>query len=225
MEKIMLKAEIREELGKSAAHHVRKEGKVPAVIYKDGQVGVNVQVDNRALWHAVHTEAGENAIITLNISGNGAPESKTVIVQDIQTDPLNDTFVHVDFHEISLTEKIKVNIPVAVKGESVGVKDEDGVLTQTIWEIEVECLPTDIPEHINIDVTGLAMGDAIHVSDVPPIPGVKILEDPETVIVSVHHHEAEPEEEAATTVEGEEPELIKKGKKEEEGAEGEEPAE
>ncbi|MGB2599995.1 MAG: 50S ribosomal protein L25 [Candidatus Omnitrophota bacterium] len=220
MEKILLKATVRGSFGKSASKHLRKEGNVPGVIYRDGKVGVNVQVDENDLWHALHTEAGENAIITMDISDGEKPLQKTVIVKELQTHPLNEKFLHVDFHEISLKEKLKVNVSITVKGESVGVKEDDGVLAQLLWEIEVECLPTEIPEHIDIHVDELRIGDAIHIKDIVAPAGVALMGDPEQIVVTVSLPKAEEEleeEELAEEEAGEaEPEVIKKGKKEEE---------
>ena len=225
MEKVILKAASREGLGKNASKHLRKEGMIPAVVYKDGKTGVNVQVDGKALWHALHTEAGENAIITMDISDGEKNLKKTVIVKEIQHDPIKDDFIHVDFHEISLKEKLKVKVPIAVKGEAVGVKEDDGVLAQIAWEVEVECLPTEIPEHIDVNVDELRIGDAIHIQEIPPIPGVKILDDPEQVVVTVNPPKAEEVVEEEVPAEGEEePEVIKKGKQEEEEAPAEEEA-
>lgn len=224
MEKVVLNAAAREETGKSACKHIRREGKIPAVVYKSGKEGVKVQVDTNELWHALHTDAGENAIITMKISGGDKEIKKTVIVQETQQDPINDKFLHVDFHEISLKEKIQVNVPVVVKGEAIGVKEDDGVLAQIAWELEVECLPAAIPENIVVYVDELNINDAIHVSDIDAGEGVVILNDPEDMVVTVNPpHAEEPEEEGEEGEEGEEePEVIKKGKAEEEGEEGEE---
>ncbi|MBD3380335.1 MAG: 50S ribosomal protein L25 [Candidatus Omnitrophica bacterium] len=223
MEKVILKARMREGLGKSASKHLRKEDRIPGVVYKGGKVGLNLSFDTTDLWHALHTEAGENAIITLSVEGDKKVK-KTVILQDIQQDPLNDKFIHVDFHEISLKEKIQVNVPVNVKGEPVGVREEDGVLSQMAWELEVECLPTDIPESIDVKVDELAINDAIHVKDLAAIPGVTFLNDPEDMVVHVVPPQEEeiPEEgEGEELEEGAEPEVIKRGKEEEEESEEE----
>lgn len=221
MEKVILNAVARETFKKSGCKHLRKEGNIPGVVYRSGKVGTNIHVDAKALRQALHTEAGENAIITLNISDGDKASKKTVIVQEIQRHPLNEQYVHVDFHEISLTEKLKVSVPVTVKGEAVGVTEDKGVLTQVLWELEVECLPTAIPEHLNVRVDDLRIGDAIHVEDMKAPEGVKFLEDPETVVVSVSPPAAEEEEPVSEedAEEGAEPELIKKGKKEEEEGE------
>ena len=216
MEKIILKGIVREHFGKSGCKQVRKAGSVPGIVYKSGKKGVSVQVEKRDLWKALHTEAGENAIINMDITGDEKKLKKTVIVQEIQVDPVSDEVVHVDFHEISLKEKLKVNVPVVAKGEAVGVREEEGVLTQVLWEIEIECLPTAIPEHIIVHVDNLHVGDAIHIKDVEFPTDVHVLEDPEKVVVSVHIPKVEEEEEPEVSEEeGEEPEIIKKGKKEE----------
>lgn len=215
MEKVFLKAELRENSGKESCKKIRKIGQVPGIIYKDGHKGQNVRVDRKSLWHAMHTQAGENAIITMEIAGKGEPLEKTVIVQDTQYDPVNDFLLHVDFHEISLTEKLKVEVPVVVKGVPIGVAEEEGVLNQAFWELEVECLASQIPKHIDVYADNLHIGDAIHVKDIKVPEGVVILADPEQVVVSVNLPKMEVEEEAPVET-AEEPEVIKKGKKEEE---------
>lgn len=229
MEKLQLNAKVRESFGKGGCRQLRKEGLVPGVVYKGGEEAVSIEMVKNDLWHALHTEAGENAIITLKIDGDSDQQSqeKTVILQDVQLDPINNDFIHVDFHEISLKDKLQVNVPVEAKGEAVGVKEDDGVLAQTLWELEVECLPTDIPEHLYVQVDDLRIGDAIHVSEVELPDGVEVLTDPEQVVISVNPPAMEEEEEEVLGEEvSDEPELIKKGKKEEDAdMEGEKPAE
>jgi large subunit ribosomal protein L25 len=222
MDKITLSASAREDHGKSACRHIRKEGMIPAVVYKDGEGAISLKVDRKELWHALHTDAGSNVIINMRIAAGKKEEEKTVIVKETQVDPLNDKLIHVDFHEISLKDKLTVKVPIEVKGEAVGVLENEGILSQILWEMEVECLPTDIPEHINVNVESLEIGDAIHVKDLELPDNVDPLEDPEQVVVSVHPPQAEEEEEEAEGEEGAvEPELIKKGKAEEEGEEEE----
>lgn len=220
MENINLEAFMRTETGKSAAKHVRQKNMVPAVVYKDGAEGCSVKVGYKELLKALHTGAGSNAIITLGISDGKQVNNKTVIVKDTQVDPLTDMVLHVDFHEISLEEKINVKVPVVVKGEAVGVTEENGVFTQSLWQIEVECLPTDIPEKIEVNIEKMKIGDVIHAKDLSMPEGVTILEDDDHVVASVHvphvEEEEEPLEEGAV-----EPEVIKKGKEEAEGEEEE----
>ena len=178
----------------------------------------------KELWHVLNTDAGENVIIDLAIEGKEKSKNKTVIVKEVQHDPIKDSIIHIDFQEISLKDKLKVKVPIAIKGEAIGVSEEAGVLSQLEWELEVECLPTAIPEHIDINVDELHLNEALCIKDIV-IPGdVQILGDPDQVILSVslpsvEGDAAEGEEEEAGT--GEEPELIKKGKKEDEASEGE----
>ncbi|MBD3296487.1 MAG: 50S ribosomal protein L25 [Candidatus Omnitrophica bacterium] len=222
MEKLILKAETRDRSGKTGCKHLRREGRIPAVVYKDGEDAQQITVDNTDLWHILHTEAGENAIITLDTSGDKKEAGeKTVIVQEVQQDPINDKFVHVDFHEISLKDKIQVNVPVVLKGEPKGVTEEDGVMAQIAWEIEVECLPTAIPENFELHVEELMMNDSLHVSDIESPEDVTILNDPDDTVVAINPPQTfeEPEEEEALAEEGGEPEVIKKGKEEGEGEE------
>lgn len=225
MEKVILKACIRENFGKNACKCLRKQNQIPAVIYKGGGKSLSVQVGNKDLWHTLHTEAGENVIITMDISGGQKGMEKIVIIKEIQHDPVNEKFLHVDFNEISLKEKLKVKVPIVVKGEAVGVKEEEGVLTQETWEVEVECMPTEIPEHIDVYVDQLKIGDSIHVKDITAPEGdVKILDDLEQIVVSVIPPKLEEElTEEVPAEEAEEPEVIKKGKedKEEEPEEAE----
>lgn len=220
MEKIDIKVSARQTKGKSACKHLRRDGFVPGIVYKGGEKSLPIYIDSKDLWHALHTEAGENAIITLNIADGKKKSEKTVIVRETQTDPVKDELLHVDFYEISLTEEIKVKVPVNVKGEAVGVKEDEGVLNQVLWELEVECKAMAIPENIEIHVDELRIGNAIHVKDIAPPQGVRILDDPEQVIVGVNPPHVEEVEEApaeeALGEEAAEPEVIKKGKKEEE---------
>ena len=222
MDRITLNATAREDSGKSACRHIRQEGLIPAIVYKDGEAGISVKVDRKELWHALHTDAGSNVIISMRIAGGKKEDEKTVIVKETQVDPLNDKIIHVDFHEISLKDKLTVKVPIEVKGEAVGVLENEGILSQILWELDVECLPTDIPEHISVNVESLGLGDAIHVKDLSLPDNVDPLEDPEQVVVSVHPPQAEEEEKEDEGEEGAaEPEIIKKGKAEEEGDEEE----
>ena len=218
MGKVILKAAQRASLGKDGCKQLRREGKVPAVVYKGGKKGLSVQVESKNLFRALHTAAGENAIITMDIANEDKNIKKIVIVQEIQLNPIDESYVHIDFHEISMKEKLKVKVPVTVKGTAVGVEEDEGVLTQIIWELEVECLPTEIPEHINVHVEKLRIGDAIHVKDLELSQNVTILDDIEQVVVSVSPPHVEEEPEEAPAEESGEPEVIKKGKKEEDEA-------
>lgn len=225
MEQVFLKAEKRADVGKTRSRSLRKKGQIPGVVYKEGKKALTVQVDHKELVKALHTGAGHNVIISMDILADEKHSKKNVIVREIQTDPVKDAIVHIDFYEISLKDKLKVKVPVMLKGESVGVKENEGVLAQIIWEVEVECLPTEIPEHIDVRVDALRIGDAIHIKDIEFPRDVKVLVDPEQVVVTVNMPKAEEEpEKAVSEEEAVEPELIKKGKKEEEETPAEEEA-
>ena len=224
MEKIILKAQVRTATGKKIAKDLRKQGTIPANVYKSGGSALSLQITSNDLREVLHTKAGENVIITMKISGaDTAVKDKTVLIKEIQREPIHDRILHVDFNEISLTEALKVNVPLASRGEPVGVKVDGGVLEHIMWEIAVECLPTSIPEKIEIDVSGLKIGDAIFVKNITPPEGVKVLADPELIAFIVKPPKVEvPKEEVAAEGAAAEPELIRKKKEEaaaEEGAE------
>lgn len=212
MEKINLKAELREELGKEAVKKLRAQGLVPAVVYK-GKNSLNIKVPSKDFLEVIHTKAGENVVVDLQIESK--KPSRTAIIKETQYHPVRGNILHVDFNEISLTEVLTVKVPVAVKGEAQGIK-EGGVLEHALWEIEVECLPTQIPENVPVDVSPLKIGDSILVKDLH-LPGeVKVLSDPETTVVSLAVPRAEEEEVAKPEEEAVEPEVIMEKKPEEE---------
>lgn len=223
MERIKLNAELREEIGKVKIKKIRKADFVPACLYKRGEETRNIKINKRELLDVLHTKAGENVLLDLTLKDDSAKKPRPVMIKEVQHHPIKDVVLHVDFNEISLTEAINVSVPIVSKGAADAVTKERGVLEHVMWEIEVECLPTNIPEKIEIDITNLKIGDKIHVKDLSIPPGVKILADPEQTVMS-----AEPphvEEAVEEVVEGEEvtePEVIAKGKKEEEGEAAEE---
>jgi len=225
MDFVELKANLREEKGKELNKKLRYTGMVPGVVYRKGEETVSLKVDSKSLSKALHTEAGENVIIKLFIEGDKKKKERIVVIKELQKDPVKDKLVHVDLNEISLTETLKVKVPIMSKGEAIGVKQEGGVLQHIMWEADVECLPTNIPDKIEVDVTNLKIGGTLSIKDILPPEGVKILGDPESIVFSVEHVKTI-EEAVAAPVEGEslEPELIRE-KKEKEEAEEEEKAE
>ena len=215
MKTVPLNASLREGIGKQKAKKLRAAKRIPAVVYGHGIKVPSVEVSQDDFLKVIHTKAGENVIIQLNVDGFKKFE-KTVVIKEIQINPTTDAIQHVDFNAISLTEKIKVKVPLHVKGEAPGVK-EGGILDVVHHEIEVECLPTSIPERIDADVSNLKIGDTIHLRDLTFPSGVTPQFMAEEVIVTVHAPKAE---EVAEPVEGAiEPEVI--GKKKEEGEEEE----
>lgn len=218
MERITLNAEIREKVGKGAARTLRREGSVPAVLYREGR-SHPITLNYKELTHALKATAGEQAVVNLKFPEN----EKLALLKDYQTDPARGNLLHVDFFEVSLKEKVRVTVPVSTVGEPIGVKRDKGILQHSLREIEVECLPDRIPGHIEVDVSGMLTGNSIHVSDLVVPEEVKVLTDPGEVIAiltaPVIEEEAAPAAEAAPA-EAEAPEVVKKGK--EAAAEGEE---
>lgn len=217
MEKIILKADVRTGTGKKTAKDLRMKGLIPANAYKSGKGALSLQISAEDFAEVLHTRAGENVIITLKIAGEGAAKDKTVLIKEIQRDPIKDNILHVDFNEISLTEVLKVNVPLASRGEPVGVKVDGGILEHIMWELEVECLPTAIPEKIEVDVSNLKIGEAVYIKNITPPEGVKILTDPELISMIVKPPKVEAPKAEVTEEAAAEPELIRK--KKEEGAE------
>jgi large subunit ribosomal protein L25 len=222
----MLEVEKRQGHGKNEARRLRAAGRIPAVVYgsRKGKAleAMPVAVDPKAVMRILHSESGANTLITLKLDGS---ESR-VMVKEYQLDPITHTLLHADFFELAMDRAITVTVPISVRGEAAGVKQQGGLLDFVTREIQVQCLPTDIPERIDIDVSELMLHQAIRLRDVPPNPRWKPLNDPDTMIVHVVVPKAE--EAAAATPEAEaaaaaaapaEPEVIKKGKVEKEGEE------
>ena len=222
MAEITVNAEGRSDFGKNASRRLRHRGMVPAIVYGGGGENISVAVDPKALLRVLHSEAGRNAILKLDIAGKGATNA---ILKSWQVDPVRESFIHADFYRIAMDVALRVTVPLAVRGEARGVKTEGGILELVLRQIEVECLPSDIPERIEVDVADLGLNQALRVSDLPVSAKVKVLQNPDQVVIHVIAVKEEAPAAAAAPVEGEaaatpsEPEVVKKGKKEEEGAE------
>lgn len=182
MEQVVLNINVREETGKGVCRRIRSAGNVPAVVYGKGMEAVSAVVSHKELAAAIAGEGGRNRLISLK--GDNSLEGTLVIVSDLLRDCLKGTLLHVDLHKISLTDKVKVTVPVNIVGNAVGVK-EGGLLDFVMHEVEIECLPNQIPEHIDVDVTTLKIGSSFHVSSLNLDAGVKVLDDPSSTIVSV----------------------------------------
>jgi len=219
MATFQLTAKTRTPDGSRKAGALRRSGQVPAILYGHGMQALALEVQERDLIQALHTKAGENVVITLNVEGANLKES-TCLIKEMQHNPVTDKIQHVDFTIISLTEKIEVKVPLILKNasEAAGVK-EGGVLDVVHHEIEVECLPTEIPEKIEVDVKDLKIGDLIHAGELPFPSGVVCKFSAEEVVIALHapHEEEAPAAEETPA----QPEVIEKGKKED--AEGEAP--
>ena len=217
---VTLEATARDTFGKNEARRTRRGGKVPAVLYGgDGKEATPIAVEPRALLKILHSDSGQNTLISLKLAGGG---DTRVLVKDFQLDPITHHILHADFYRVAMDRLLTVMIPVVVKGTPQGVKQQGGLLEFIRREIEIECLPGDIPEHVEVDVSELMLHQGIRVRDLPVSPKWKALSEPEMMLVHVIMPKAE---EAPATAEAAataatpavpaEPEVIKKGKKEE----------
>ena len=223
MSEITVNAESRSDFGKNASRRLRSRGMVPAIVYGGKGEALSVAVDPKSLQRVLHSEAGRNTILKLDIAGHGATNA---ILKSWQVDPVRENFLHADFYRIAMDVALRVTVPLAIRGEARGVKTDGGILEMVIRTIEVECLPSDIPERIEVDVADLGMNQSLRVSDLPITAKVKVLQNPDQVVVHVIAvREEVPAAAAAAPAEGEaaaapaEPEVLKKGKKEEEAPE------
>lgn len=204
-DKVIVKAEKREERGKNDSRRLRQAGKVPVVVYGGDGEAVAAAVELKDLAAILRSDSGQNTIFSLDMTGEGTGD---VIFHDRQIDPLRGRLVHADLRRLAKGEKIEVTIPIHIIGEAVGLDEEGAVLNQQLREIKVLCEPSKIPEFIEADVTNLAVGDSIHISDLKFAEGVEVHELPETVVASVvivKEEELEPQIEEAG-----EPELVGK---------------
>lgn len=213
---ITIHATQRNARGKNDARRARRDGFVPVTVYGGEGEAVSAVARLSELAAILRSDTGHNTIFTLDVEGVGASE---VMFHDRQIDPVRGRLVHADLRRLVKGQKIEVTVPLHLLGEPVGVREEQGVLEQIVREIEIRCEPRNIPEALNVDVTNLGVHDVLHVSDIPVTEGVEILEDSDTVIATVGIIREEPVEAPATEEEPAEPEVIGKGKKEEEGEE------
>jgi len=175
-----LQAETRQDTGKGFARRLRASGRVPGVLYGHEMTPIPLSVDAREMFHLLHGGAGANSLMDLKVDGH----EHLAMAREIQRDHIHNKLIHIDFLAVSRNEKITVNVPVIETGEAVGVK-EGGVVEHHLREVSVECFPQDVPELIEFDISNVALGDMIHVSDLTPPKGATILSDPEDAVLSV----------------------------------------
>jgi large subunit ribosomal protein L25 len=198
---------------KNAARRVRVRGKIPAVVYGAAEPAVAIEVDPKQIQKILHSDSGHNSIFDLEISGSTA-KTKAMIV-DWQYEPIKGTLMHIDLKRIALDKAMKVEVPIQLTGTAVGVKVQGGILDLVLREVEIECLPGDIPSHIDLDVTEMSIGDVRRVSDLPHSDKLKFLTDEGATVahvVSIKEEVAPAAEEVAAVTAPAEPEVVKKGK-------------
>ncbi len=231
MEAFVVEAAPREERGKHAARRTRRTGQVPAVLYGGKHEPIAMAVNARQIARILRSETGHNTIFTVQISGH---KDERAMLKDWQVDPVSGALLHVDLLRIAMDVRMRVKVPVHTFGEPEGVKLQGGIFEMVTREVELECLPADIPEEFKVDVSGLTIGKQLRAADLPIDPNkIKLVTDPQRVLAHVvvlkkEEEVAAPEAAAvATEAAPAEPEVIKKGKKEveegEEGAEAEKP--
>jgi large subunit ribosomal protein L25 len=212
-EEITVRAQKREGRGKNDARRVRRNGLVPLSIYGGEGGPVAAVAPLRELAAILRSDTSYNTIFTIDVEGVGASE---VMFHDRQIDPVRSRLVHADLKRLVKGQKIEVTVPLHLVGEPVGVRDELGFLEQVLREVDIRCQPRDIPDSIDIDVSGLKVHDVLHISDLPANEAIEILAPPDAVVATVSIVREEPVETPAAEEAPAEPELIGKGKKEEE---------
>lgn len=204
--------------GKNEARRLRAAGKVPATLYGAKKDSMSVSVDPKAIRRILTSDSGHNTIFDLDVNG----ERTKVMIVDWQYEPIKGSLLHIDLKRIAMDQKMTVSVPVHLIGVPEGVKTQGGILDQVMREVEIECLPADIPGHIDVDVAHLALGQVLRVADLPHSGSIRFITEEEQTVAHVTH--VKEVVEAAPAVEGEvaaapaEPEVIKKGKQEDEGA-------
>jgi large subunit ribosomal protein L25 len=227
METFTIEGQIRDTRGKNAARRTRLTGMVPATLYGGRKDAISLTVNAKQVARILRSETGHNTIFTVSVAGGGAEKA---MLKDWQVDPLKGALLHVDLLRIAMDVRMRVRVPVRTFGEPQGVKMQGGIFEMVTREVEIECLPTDIPEEFKVDISEMLIGKQLRAADLPFDPEkIKLLTDPTRVLAHVVtlKKEEEPVAEAAVAAETApaEPEVIKKGKKETEEGEGEgEPA-
>jgi large subunit ribosomal protein L25 len=219
---VTVTAEAREVNGKNVARRVRRAGRVPAVVYGARKEPLAVSVDPKQISRILTSETGHNTVFDLQVGG----ESTKAMIVDWQYEPIKGALLHIDLKRIAMDEKLRVRVPIMLTGEAAGVKQQGGILDQVTREVEIECLPGDIPSHLDIDVTDLVFGKVLRVADIPHAGNLRFITDENTVVahITAVKEEVQPtpsEAAAPTEATPAEPEVIKKGKQET----AEEPAE
>lgn len=195
---------VREQRGKGSSRRLRGQGIVPAVIYGKGSVEVPIQIPAKQLKEILKSETGRNTIINLQVNKASEKEAHTVMIRDIQQDPIKGMMLHADFYEISLDKKLNTEVPIVLVGEAEGTK-AGGILQQNLRQIMVECLPTRIPESIEVDITNLQIGDKLTVEDLPISSEAKYITESDTMIVTVMAPRMAEEETEVSPEEAKEP--------------------
>lgn len=222
MDRIALTAQVREKAGKGVARGLRRDAQVPAVLYSHGK-SIPISMVNKDVSKVLNTEGGEHALINLKLEGGKGAGEKLALIKDYQVDPLSGKLIHLDLMEVAMNEKVKIQVAVHIIGNSIGVK-KGGLFQYGQRDLEVECLPANIPDFIEVNISELKVNESLYVRDITAPEGVKILTDGDNTVATIQPPISEAKLEAMLTTtpaevtEGEGPELVKKPKKEGEEA-------
>jgi large subunit ribosomal protein L25 len=216
MEKIALTAQVREKAGKGVARSLRRNQMVPAVLYSHGK-SLPISMGNKDVRKILNTEGGEHALISLKLEGANEQADRMALIKDYQMDPINGSLIHIDLMEVAMNEKVRIPVAVHIVGNSIGVK-EGGIFQYGLRQLEVECLPNQIPDSIEVDITALKVNESLHVRDIKVADGVRILTEADATVATIQPPISDAKLEAMLTAtpaaptEGGEPELVKKPK-------------
>ena len=178
-------ATIRTQSGKGTAREIRRKGRIPAVLYGQGNSRL-IQLDPKAIQNILTAQAGSTGLISLTIEGDEPAQQRTAVIQDVQRDPIEGSLLHVDLLEVSMDKPVRVKVPVHITGAvPIGVKRDKGVVNQPMRELHIECLPNVIPDQLDVDASALEINQGIHVRDLQVVEGIKILDDPGGMVVNV----------------------------------------
>lgn len=215
MERIKIKVNSRQGKGKEIVKKLRKQGVIPAVVYStDLNASLSIPPESLKALRAIHFS--ESTVIDMEVIGDKEATSIPVLIKDVQFNPVTEAPTHIDFLKVSLTERIKVHVPIILKGEAKSVKEEGGMVEQILRELEVEGLPLDIPEHLDLDISTLEIGKSIHVENLSVPEGLKVINELDETVVTALAKQEEAEEPVSEETVSQEPEIIKEKK---EGAE------
>lgn len=219
---IKIKAEKRTVFGKNASRQLRREGMIPAVLYGASETTVSLTVMKKDIFMILRSETGENTIFQVSFNS----ELRNAMIKELQKNPVTDEILHADLIQIIMDKAIRVSVPVTAVGDAIGVKTEGGFVDFITREVEVECLPGNIPEHIELDISGLHIRQSLKVADIKPAEGVKVVSPADAILVLIEAPSKEEEEvavaaEEEVVAEAKEPEVIKKERAEEEKKEEE----
>ncbi len=217
MKQVSMNAAVRTETGKGAARKLRRAEQIPGILYGQGEKPVPLSVNRHEFQRMLFVSAGERVMFTLNLTGDGDGGKRLALLKELQRHPVNDQIRHIDFYEVAMDRTVQVEVPIVPVGEAKGVKISKGIMELIQREVTIECLPLEIPDEIEVDITDLDVGDALHVGDIKAKEGIRFVDDPGTTLITIGAAAIEEAE-----VEGEEEGLEAVAAEAAEGSESEE---